>query len=150
MKNLSSASEVKQVIMTRITDSWTVGGAEGSYMYPEIGPWVTHVNTLSIITLQNIVTDVRKWKKKTISYRFKNNVVGGALFKFQDNIYSQTKCIHRFILYVCLFVILPIGTLTVLMSIWSLFVYCWTSRPARKYSIICLCHQALSVKDWKL
>ena len=29
-------------------------------MYAERGPRVTHVNTLSIITLQNIVPDVKK------------------------------------------------------------------------------------------
>ena len=33
-------------------------------MYPERGPRVTHVHTLSIITLQNIVPDVRNESKK--------------------------------------------------------------------------------------
>ena len=33
-------------------------------MYAERGPRVTHVNTLSIITLQNIVPDVRNESRK--------------------------------------------------------------------------------------
>ena len=34
------------------------------HMYAERGPRVNHVNTLSIITLQNIVLDVRNESKK--------------------------------------------------------------------------------------
>lgn len=98
MKNLSSASAVKQIIMTRITDNWSVGGQEGSYMYAERGPRETHANTLSIITLQNIVTDVRDERRKQSRI-----VLMYLVVHFSNS--KQTKCIHRFILYVRLFVV---------------------------------------------
>lgn len=67
-------------------------------MYAERGPRETHANTLSIITLQNIVTDVRDERRKQSRIVLMQLVV-----HFSNS--KQTKCIHRFILYVRLFVV---------------------------------------------
>ena len=50
-------------------------------MYAERGPWVTHVHTLSIITLQNIVPDVRNESKND-------------LVSFYVNVIIAIKCVH--------------------------------------------------------
>ena len=67
-------------------------------MYAERGPRETHANTLSIITLQNIVTDVRDERRKQSRI-----VLMYLVVHFSNS--KQTKCIHRFILYVRLFVV---------------------------------------------
>ena len=51
------------------------------HMYAERGPWVTHVPTLSIITLQNMVPNVR-------------NEDGNNLVSFYVHVIIAIKCVH--------------------------------------------------------
>ena len=51
-------------------------------MYAERGPRVTHVHTLSIITLQNIVPDVRNERRKL------SHIV------FYVDVIIAIKCVH--------------------------------------------------------
>ena len=55
-------------------------------MYAERGPRVTHVNTLSIITLQNIVPDVRNESRKQVVSFFVHMII--AIKRVQYTNYS--------------------------------------------------------------
>ena len=56
------------MVSMQISEMYTIYAVKGRRIkckrYAEIGPRVTHVNTLSIITPQNIVPDVRNESKK--------------------------------------------------------------------------------------